>query len=170
MRLVFERMKVVVEPSGAVGVAAALAPAFAQDERWRGLRRVGVVLCGGSDGVRDGWSPHGNADMLERAMFIGLRNNFRKDEDIALAFDACSYGGAQVMGLVDHGVAVGCRADLLVVPGATIADAVVSPAAPVSATATAGRPANTAPTPNRTASAPTRPTWLAERLLLTCLI
>lgn len=90
------------------------------------LRRAGVRVCSGSDGVRDTWSPYGDADMLERAMFIGLRNNFRKDEDIALAFDACSYGGAQVMGLVDHGVAVGCRADLLVVPGATIADAVVS--------------------------------------------
>ena len=45
------------------------------------------------------------------------------------------------------------------------ADTVVSESAPVSAAAMAGNPANTAPTPNRTASAPTRPTWLAERLL-----
>jgi threonine dehydratase len=41
MRLVWERMKLVIEPSAAVGVAVAL--------RERGLgRRVGVVLCGGN--------------------------------------------------------------------------------------------------------------------------
>lgn len=43
VRWCFERLKLVVEPSGAVPLAAALADA----ERWRG-RRVGVVLCGGN--------------------------------------------------------------------------------------------------------------------------
>jgi threonine dehydratase/serine racemase len=45
MRLVFERMKQVIEPSAAVPLAAALAPAFAAEV---GGRRVGVVLCGGN--------------------------------------------------------------------------------------------------------------------------
>ncbi|KAJ3036287.1 hypothetical protein HDV00_002944 [Rhizophlyctis rosea] len=46
MRLVFERMKLVIEPSSAVGVAAAL-----YSEQFRGvtgLQNVGVVLCGGN--------------------------------------------------------------------------------------------------------------------------
>ena len=44
MELVRARMKLVIEPSAAVGVAAVLRPAFAA----AGVRRVGVVLCGGN--------------------------------------------------------------------------------------------------------------------------
>jgi threonine dehydratase/serine racemase len=46
MRLVFEAMKLVVEPSGAVGLAAVLDPAF--ETLAPGARQVGVVLCGGN--------------------------------------------------------------------------------------------------------------------------
>ncbi|AKF03487.1 pyridoxal-phosphate dependent enzyme [Sandaracinus amylolyticus] len=45
MRLVFERMKLVIEPSAAVGVAVALSDAMREVE---GAQRVGVVLCGGN--------------------------------------------------------------------------------------------------------------------------
>jgi len=59
MRLCFERMNVDVEPSGAVGLAAALSPALAAalGERRPQLRRVGVVLSGGNVdlGVRGLW-------------------------------------------------------------------------------------------------------------------
>lgn len=43
-RLVWERMKIVVEPSAGVGVAAVQTELF----RSLGLKRVGVVLCGGN--------------------------------------------------------------------------------------------------------------------------
>ena len=46
MRLCYERMKVVVEPSGAVGLAAVVGEKFA--ERHGDLERVGVILCGGN--------------------------------------------------------------------------------------------------------------------------
>jgi threonine dehydratase/serine racemase len=45
MKLVFERMKLVVEPSGAVGLAAVLSARFRALE---GLERVGVVFTGGN--------------------------------------------------------------------------------------------------------------------------
>ncbi len=45
MRLVWERVKLVIEPSAAVGVAVVLGEAF---RRLDGLERVGVVLCGGN--------------------------------------------------------------------------------------------------------------------------
>lgn len=45
MRLIFERMKVVVEPSGAVSLAAALTDSF---KAMQGMQRVGVVLSGGN--------------------------------------------------------------------------------------------------------------------------
>lgn len=87
---------------------------------------AGVVVCGGSDGIRDCWNPYGNGDMLERAMLIGQRNNFRRDEDIGIALAVCTHGGAKVMGLDRYGLAVGCQADLLLVPGESLAEAVVS--------------------------------------------
>ena len=48
---------------------------------------------GGSDNIRDAWSPFGNGDMLERAMMIGYRANFRHDEELALAFDMVTEDG-----------------------------------------------------------------------------
>mmetsp|Transcript_21571 Transcript_21571/g.50291 ORF Transcript_21571/g.50291 Transcript_21571/m.50291 type:complete len:85 (-) Transcript_21571:405-659(-) len=43
MRLTFDLAKLVVEPSGALSLAAALSTA-----RRLGLRRVGIILCGGN--------------------------------------------------------------------------------------------------------------------------
>ena len=45
MRLVWERMKLLIEPSSAVAVAAVLSPAFKSLD---GLQRVGVILSGGN--------------------------------------------------------------------------------------------------------------------------
>lgn len=45
LRLVYERMKLAIEPSAAVGVAAALSTKVAA---MPGLNRIGVVLCGGN--------------------------------------------------------------------------------------------------------------------------
>jgi cytosine/adenosine deaminase-related metal-dependent hydrolase len=86
---------------------------------------AGVVVSGGSDGVHDSWTPYGNGDMLERAMMVGLRNGFRRDEDIELALHVCTYGGARTLGLENYGLSVGCAADLLLVPGETVAEAVI---------------------------------------------
>lgn len=74
--------------------------------------------------MRDSWNPYGLGDMLERAMLVGLRNDFRREEDIALAVDVCTHGGAQVMGLADYGLEAGCVADLVLVAGESLAEAV----------------------------------------------
>ncbi|EFJ52739.1 serine/threonine dehydratase serine racemase [Volvox carteri f. nagariensis] len=62
MRLIMERMKLVVEPSGAVGLAAVLSPGWGASAATRGCQRVGVVLCGGNldlqtRGFWDMWLP-----------------------------------------------------------------------------------------------------------------
>jgi cytosine/creatinine deaminase len=64
------------------------------------LVEAGVVVCAGSDGIRDTWGPYGNADMLERAMFVGQRYNLRRDDELALALDGVTVGGARALGLV----------------------------------------------------------------------
>jgi cytosine/adenosine deaminase-related metal-dependent hydrolase len=90
------------------------------------LRERGITLCAGSDGIRDTWGPYGNADMLERAMLLGLRNNFRTDRDVEHALWCCSYGGAEVMGLEGYGLTEGSAADLVLVDAEAVAHAVVA--------------------------------------------
>lgn len=90
------------------------------------LLAAGIRVCSGSDGIRDTWGPYGNADMLERAMFVGLRNNFRRDDELRLALDVCTTEGAKVMELADYGLSEGCVADLILVPGETVAEAIVT--------------------------------------------
>ena len=88
------------------------------------LVRAGVVVCAGSDGVRDTWSPYGNADMLERAMFVGLRNNLRRDDELALVLDIVTIGGAAALGLRNYGLTPGCGGDVVLFAAETIAEAV----------------------------------------------
>ena len=47
-KLTWERAKIVVEPSGAVGIAAVLADEFGRGEGREGLDRVGIILTGGN--------------------------------------------------------------------------------------------------------------------------
>ncbi len=90
------------------------------------LRDAGVVVCSGSDGIRDTWGPYGNADMLERAMFVGQRNNLRRDDEMAIAFDICTHGGAVVMELEGYGLEPGSTADLVLLEGESLAEAIVT--------------------------------------------
>ena len=90
------------------------------------LREAGVMVCSGSDNIRDSWGPYGNADMLERAMLLGYRSNYRLDPDIETALDVTTFGGATVMGAEGYGLKVGCHADFVVVPGDALAEAVVN--------------------------------------------
>jgi cytosine deaminase len=87
---------------------------------------AGITVCSGTDGMRDLWAPFGNADMLERAQILSQRNNLSQDVEIERAVDVCTYGGAKVMGLVDYGLAVGAFADLVVVAGRNLTEAVVT--------------------------------------------
>jgi cytosine/adenosine deaminase-related metal-dependent hydrolase len=87
---------------------------------------AGVRVCAGSDGIRDTWSPYGNGDMLERAMFVGLRNNFRRHDEVRLALDTCTVEGAKVLELKGYGVTEGCQADLVILPGETVEELVAA--------------------------------------------
>ncbi|WP_343232439.1 amidohydrolase family protein [Microvirga terricola] len=90
------------------------------------LQEAGIVVCAGTDGMRDTWGPYGNADMLERAMLVGLRNNFRRDDEVERALDTCTFGGARVMDLQGYGLDVGCKADFVLVSGEILAEAIVT--------------------------------------------
>lgn len=89
------------------------------------LHEAGVELCTGNDGIRDAWGPLNMPDMLLRTYILAFRNNLRRDDEIEMALDVATYGGAKVMGDVDYGLAPGCRADFVLVDGETHVEAVI---------------------------------------------
>ncbi|WP_152226275.1 amidohydrolase family protein [Pseudomonas sp. SCB32] len=102
------------------------APADTPVPPFLALREAGVNLCLGSDGIRDAWSPLGNGDMLERAMFLAFRFDLCKDDDLAAAFDAASACGARALGREQARIDVGAAADFLLLQVATLGEAVVA--------------------------------------------
>ncbi|MGV9637137.1 amidohydrolase [Nocardia rhamnosiphila] len=91
----------------------------------RVMHAAGATLALGNDGIRDLWTPYGDGDMLRRIGTVAFRDRLLADEEIELALAAGTLGGAQVLGLADHGIGVGGRADLVTVDAATPAAAVV---------------------------------------------
>ena len=86
---------------------------------------LGIGICLGQDGVRDLWSPWGDADMLSRAAQLAWRAGYRRDDEIALCVEIASSRGAAALGVADQVVAPGGRGDLVVVDAATPAEAAV---------------------------------------------
>ncbi|MFE7559583.1 amidohydrolase family protein [Kitasatospora sp. NPDC057500] len=98
------------------------------------LVEAGVRIGLGEDGQRDYWSPYGNCDMLDRTWQLAFVNNFRRDDLIEMSLAVATLGGASIMahevprlkGTTDRpGLAVGDRADLLLVDGETPTSAVM---------------------------------------------
>ena len=102
------------------------APSFVPVPVVRELRNAGILVGAGSDGIRDTWSPFGNGDMIERAMLLAMRNNFRRDDEVAWAVEACTYGGAEIMQRQNYGLSPGNNADAVLLNGETLTEAIVN--------------------------------------------
>ncbi len=89
------------------------------------LREHGVRVGLGSDGVRDAWSPFGNADMLHRAHLLGWVTDVRLDEELADCYRVAAHGGADVMGLAHADLEPGSPADFVLVRGECLPQVVV---------------------------------------------
>lgn len=89
------------------------------------LREHGVRVGLGSDGVRDSWSPFGNADMLHRAHLLGWVTDVRLDEELANCYRVAAHGGADVMGLAHADLEPGAPADFVLVRGECLPQVVV---------------------------------------------
>lgn len=90
------------------------------------LRTAGVLVFAGNDDIRDTWSPYGTADLLERAAIIGWKGDFRRDEQVEVAFDLVSAAGAKALGIADYGVKVGTPATLFTLEASCVAEAVAA--------------------------------------------
>ncbi|MFB6629728.1 amidohydrolase [Streptomyces sp. NPDC056362] len=90
------------------------------------LREHGVRVFAGSDNIRDTWWPYGTADMLERATIIGLRTGLMTDAELSVAASLVTGEAAAALGLADHGIAPGARADLVAVAAGSVPEAVAA--------------------------------------------
>ncbi|MFJ3582362.1 amidohydrolase [Streptomyces sp. NPDC090127] len=89
------------------------------------LREHGVRVGLGSDGVRDSWSPFGNADMLHRAHLLGWVTDVRLDAELTDCYRVAAHGGADVMGLAHADLTPGAPADFVLVEGECLPQVVV---------------------------------------------
>ena len=84
----------------------------------------------GQDDISDAYYAFGRNNMLEVA-FLGAHLLWMMSEtDMDLLYDAITVNPAAAIGLDAHRLAVGCEANLVVVEGETVADALRFHAAP----------------------------------------
>lgn len=55
MRLCYEVLKVAVEPSGAIGLAAVLSSGFQDNLAWRDCSQIGIIISGGNVDLGQLW-------------------------------------------------------------------------------------------------------------------
>ena len=129
----------VVEGFAAAGIGVVTLPAanlFLQGRSAtrlapRGLTRVsalqaaGVTVAAGSDNIQDPFVPTGSGDLLEIARWALLAGHLGSN-DLPRAYEMVTSAPAKLLGLDDHGIRAGARADLLITDAADGADLVAS--------------------------------------------
>ncbi len=129
-----------LERIAVAGVAlATVAPGDVEPLPFARIAELGIGLGLGQDGIRDAWSPWGDADMLGRAALMAWRAGHRHDEDIAACVDVATTRGAAAIGVDGHALVPGGRGDLVLVDAATVGQAAVDHP-PRALVVTAGRP------------------------------
>src|SRR5438128_12543913 len=90
------------------------------------LRAAGVLVFAGNDDIRDTWSPYGTGDLLERAAIIGWKGDFRRDDQVEVAFDLITAAGARALGIADCGIGVGGATNLFTIAASCVPEAVAA--------------------------------------------
>ena len=88
------------------------------------LRAAGVTVAAATNNVQNAFTPAGNADPLLLTYLLVVAAHMGAAADMAAALDMVTVAPARILGRQDHGVAVGCRADLVVLEASTLAEAV----------------------------------------------
>lgn len=86
----------------------------------------GMSLGLGTDGVRDLWSPFGDGDVLRIAQNLAAMLRYGADEDLERAARWASSAAAPLVGREVHDVVVGAPADLVLLEGETVGDALTA--------------------------------------------
>ena len=102
-------------------VRRALAPVQA-------LRRAGVNVAYASNNVRNAFTPFGNADPLEGGLLLMAAAHLAARSDVEAVFEMATTNAARAIGLPGYGVAVGDRANLVLLDATSSWEALVGQA------------------------------------------
>lgn len=94
----------------------------------RALREAGVNVAYASNNVRNAFTPFGNADPLEVGLLLMAGGHLAARRDVEAVFGMATTNAARAIGLTGYGVAVGDRADLVLLDALSPWDALVSQA------------------------------------------
>jgi len=87
------------------------------------LRKAGVTVAAATNNVQNAFTPAGNGDPLLLTYLLVVAAHMGAAEDMAAVLDMVTVEPARILGHRDHGVAVGCRADLVVLDASSLAEA-----------------------------------------------
>jgi cytosine deaminase len=90
----------------------------------RRLLAAGVTVAAATNNVQNAFTPVGNADPLLLTYLLAVGAHMGSAADMAAALDMVTVLPARILGRRDHGLAVGSRADLVVLEASTLAEAV----------------------------------------------
>ena len=79
----------------------------------------------GTDGIRDLWSPFGDGDLLKIALGFARLHGLHSDEELSLAVELATSKAAPYVHRQMHDIAVGARADIVLVHAENVPDALV---------------------------------------------
>lgn len=95
--------------------------------RIKELLRAGINVVYASNDVRDAFNPFGNGDMLLEGLITAQAGHFGSDDELATVFEMGTINPARALGMANgYGIAIGRRADLVVLDASSVADAVRS--------------------------------------------
>ena len=92
------------------------------------LRRAGVNLAYASNNVRNAFTPFGNADPLEVGLLMLAAGHLAARSDVEAVFEMATTNAARAIGLTEYGVAVGNRANLVLLDATSTWEALVGQA------------------------------------------
>ncbi len=90
--------------------------------RAKELLDAGVNVVAGADNMFDIWYRFNRMDAAETGYLTCLSCGMRTDDEVRTAFDMVTTRAAQAVGLSDHEIAVGNRADLVVHEASSVVD------------------------------------------------
>ncbi|GAA1651313.1 amidohydrolase family protein [Microbacterium flavum] len=120
------RRRDLLQRMGDLGVAlTTVAPLRLPQLPLHELDAAGVALGFGTDGIRDLWSPYGTGDLLGIAWQFARASSLVRDEDLRRVIELAAGGSAGFAGLPANRLAVGDRADIVLLEAENPMDALV---------------------------------------------
>jgi cytosine/creatinine deaminase len=91
----------------------------------RALRDGGVNVCLASNNIRNAFTPYGNGDLMQIAMLAIPVSHLGGADDLPTVLPMLTSNPAKALGLKDYGIAVGNKADMVLLDTNNVNDAII---------------------------------------------